>query len=107
MFLINYRTWKSGPGVVKNAVIDAIKAGYRHIDCAASYQNEKEVGEALKECIPSICKREDIFITTKLWLNDFDRIEDAINVSLHKLGLEYVDLYLVFFIYDLDALANI
>lgn len=60
-------TWKTNPGEVKQAVIDAIKAGYRHIDCATTYMNEDEVGEALKECIPSIVKREELHITSKIW----------------------------------------
>lgn len=87
-----------------------------------SYDNEYEVGAALKECIPSIVKREDIFVTSKLWyikiivfnnrVNDYDEVEDALKISLHKLGLEYLDLYLVYkniIIINviIDALANI
>lgn len=60
-----------------------------------AYDNECEVGEALKECIPSIVKREDLFITTKLWLTDFEHVEEAINCSLKRLGLDYLDLYLI------------
>lgn len=62
-----YRTWKGKKGEVKQSVVEAIKLGYRHIDCAMSYDNEYEVGEALKECIPSLVKREDLFVTSKLW----------------------------------------
>ena len=76
------------------AVKTAIKQGYRLIDTAAIYENEREVGQAIKE---SGIKREELFVTTKLWLTDFgfDEAFDAYGTSLKKLGLDYVDLYLL------------
>lgn len=65
--IILLRTWQPEQGGTKEAVIEAIKAGYRHIDTAMIYGNEMEIGEALKECIPKYVKREELFITTKLW----------------------------------------
>ncbi|KAG0095280.1 hypothetical protein BGZ93_006074, partial [Podila epicladia] len=59
-------TWQSKPDVVKHAVKVALQSGYRHIDCAWIYGNEKEVGEAIRE---SNIPREELFITTKLWNN--------------------------------------
>lgn len=78
----------------KQAILWAFEAGYRHIDTAALYQNEKSVGQAVRE---SGLKREDIFITTKVWNTDqgFQSTLNAFKVSLDKLKLDYVDLYLV------------
>ena len=82
----------------KNAVLEAIKAGYRLIDTAAVYMNEKAVGEAIKQAISEeIVKREDLFITTKLWVSDFsyEGAKRGFDRSLKNLGLEYLDLYLL------------
>ncbi|XP_071826303.1 aldo-keto reductase 1B-like isoform X2 [Apostichopus japonicus] len=83
---------------VKEAVIAAIDAGYRHLDCAWAYSNEIEVGEALKEKFTDgTVKREDVFITSKLW-NSFHAPEDVqrnLEDTLKKLQLSYLDLYLM------------
>lgn len=91
-------TWKSAPGEVKAAVKCAVNCGYRHIDCAACYKNEKEVGEALAELFAEgIVARGDLWITSKLW-NDHHREGDVAGAAartLSDLGLEYLDLYLI------------
>ena len=83
----------------KQSVLEAIKAGYRLIDTAASYTNEDAVGEAVKEAIrEGICTREELFITSKMWvqdMKDYDSAKKAIDASLKKSGLEYLDLYLL------------
>ena len=83
----------------RRSVLDAIRAGYRLIDTAASYTNEDAVGEAVREAISEgICTREELFITSKMWVQDmenYDMAKAAINASLEKTGLEYLDLYLL------------
>ena len=86
------------PAACKQAVLDAIKAGYRLIDTAAIYGNERAVGEAVKEAVDAgLVKREDLFITTKLWVADFsyEGAKKAFAASMERLGLEYLDLYLL------------
>lgn len=77
----------------KNAVSDAVKSGYRLVDTAA-YMNEEAVGDAIKECGVN---RSDLFITTKLWVQDasYEGAKKAFEASMEKLGLEYLDLYLI------------
>lgn len=83
----------------KRSVLDAIRTGYRLIDTAASYTNEDAVGEAVREAIAEgICTREELFITSKMWVQDMQNYEmakAAIGASLEKTGLEYLDLYLL------------
>ena len=83
----------------KASVLTAIRAGYRLIDTAASYTNEDAVGEAVREAIrDGICTREELFITSKMWVQDmqnYDTARAAIEASLEKMGLEYLDLYLL------------
>ncbi|KAI9269373.1 NADP-dependent oxidoreductase domain-containing protein [Sporodiniella umbellata] len=87
-------TWQSKPNEVYNAVLVALKNGYKHIDAAFIYGNEKEVGQAIKD---SKVPREELFITTKLWNNSHrpEAVEKALQVSLDNLQLEYIDLYLM------------
>lgn len=82
------------PEVCERAVLDAVACGYRLIDTAAAYMNEEAVGRALAKCGVS---REELFITTKLWVQDasYEGAEKAFQTSLDKLGLSYIDLYLI------------
>lgn len=76
------------------AVLAALKAGYRHIDTAAAYQNESDVGRAVRD---SGIPREEIFITSKLWLQDYgyEAAGKGIEASLNHLGMDFIDLYLL------------
>lgn len=90
-------TWRADKNLVGDAVKFAItKAGYRHIDCASIYRNEPEIGEAFKETFRSV-KREDVFITSKLWNTEHrpENVEKACRKTLSDLRLEYLDLYLM------------
>ena len=94
MPIVGLGTWLSKSEDVYNAVLTALRNGYRHIDTAMIYQNEEAIGKAIKD---SGVKREDIFVTTKLWNTDqgYENALKAFDVSLKKLGLDYVDLYLI------------
>nr|XP_039255635.1 aldo-keto reductase family 1 member B1-like isoform X1 [Styela clava]XP_039255636.1 aldo-keto reductase family 1 member B1-like isoform X2 [Styela clava] len=93
---IGLGTWKSKPGEVKAAVETAIDAGYRHIDCSIVYRNEAEIGEAIQSKIQEgVIRREDLFITSKLFVTFHRRVRDCIERSLRSLKLECVDLYLI------------
>lgn len=90
-------TWKSRPSEVYAAVREAIRAGCRHIDCAYIYGNEPEVGQALADAIAEGVRREDLWVTSKLW-NSFHRpadVQPALEDTLRKLRLRYLDLYLM------------
>lgn len=91
---LGYGVWQVEDEVAADVVVQAVAAGYRHIDTAAGYQNEGGVGRAVTD---SGVAREDLFITTKLANGDqgFDSAKEALATSLEKLGTDYVDLYLI------------
>ncbi|MEB3353582.1 MAG: aldo/keto reductase [Cyanobacteriota bacterium] len=98
MPLLGLGTWKSAPGEVGAAVREAIRLGYRHIDCASVYANEPEVGEAIRGAIAAgEVTREELWITSKLWCNAHGQanVEPALRRTLADLGLECLDLYLI------------
>ena len=74
------------------AILESFKIGYRHLDTAHFYENEKEVGEAV---LKSGLKREDIFVTSKIWPNEFDHAEKALNDMFKRINLSYIDLVLL------------
>ncbi len=94
MPIVGLGTFRSKNEEVYQAVLDAFEAGYRHIDTAMIYGNEEAIGKAIKD---SNIPREELFITTKLWNSDqgYETTKAAFNLSLKKLDLEYVDLYLI------------
>jgi glycerol 2-dehydrogenase (NADP+) len=94
--LIQAGTWQSNPEEVQQAVTHALLTGYRHIDAAFGYQNEEEVGKGLRDAFESgKVRREDVFVTTKLWCTYHTQVGENLELSLKNLGLDYVDLYLM------------
>ncbi|MCB4209179.1 aldo/keto reductase [Arthrobacter sp. UM1] len=91
---LGFGVWQVEDSEAETAVLEALKAGYRHIDTAKVYENEAGVGRAIAK---SGLKREELFVTTKLWNADqgYESTIKALEASLERLGLEYVDLYLI------------
>src|SRR5579884_893795 len=91
---IGFGTWQLSPKEALDAVAAALKLGYRHVDTAKIYGNEQQVGQAIRQ---SGIPRDEIFVTTKLWNSDqgYDSALKAFDASLKRLGLDYIDLYLI------------
>jgi aldehyde reductase len=93
-------TWLSEPGEVGQAVKIALEIGYRHFDCAILYENQKEIGEIFKVAFKDgKVKREDVFITSKMWNNQhsYAKATSAIDTTLKELEISYLDLFLIHF----------
>ena len=93
--VLGFGTWKAENGeIAYQSVLEALKAGYRHIDTAAIYKNEESVGRAIQD---SGITREEIFVTSKLWNtnHNYEQARQAFEESLEKLDLDYLDLYLI------------
>jgi aldehyde reductase len=98
MPVLGFGTLIPSSAVTVSATRDALEAGFRHFDCAERYRNEREVGEALQAGVAAGgIAREDVFVTTKLWNTNHrpERVEPAFEASLERLGLNYLDLYLM------------
>ncbi len=108
--LLGFGTYLIADGEAKAAVLDALRAGYRHIDTAEFYNNEQGVGDGIRQALAEgIVTREQLFVTTKLWPGNaawgqtpktFETTLTALDESLKRLGLEYVDLYLIHATFD-------
>ena len=95
---LGFGTLIPDPAETRSATTNALKVGFRHFDCAERYRNEREVGESLKaELATGAITREDVFITTKLWNTNHrpEHVEAAFDASRERLGISYVDLYLI------------
>jgi 2,5-diketo-D-gluconate reductase A len=94
---IGLGVWQTPADVTERAAGAALAAGYRHIDTAAAYGNEAEVGRAVKNAAASGIAREDVYLVTKLWNADhgYERTLKAFDESIARLGVDYLDLYLI------------
>ena len=94
MPLLGFGVYQAEPKECEEAVLAALETGYRSIDTAAAYMNEEAVGRAVKK---SGIPREELFITTKLWIQDagYESTKKAFSRSLERLGLDFLDLYLI------------
>jgi alcohol dehydrogenase (NADP+) len=98
MPMLGLGTWKSNDGEAYESVREAIKIGYRHIDCAARYENELEIGQALHDAIQTgEVRRENLWLTSKLWNNAHkpEHVEPALQKTLSDLQIDFLDLYLI------------
>ncbi|PYH87320.1 Aldo/keto reductase [Aspergillus uvarum CBS 121591] len=96
---LGFGTWQSAPGQVGEAVYEALKIGYRHLDLATIYRNQSEIAKGIQRAYKEVpgLKREDIFITSKLWNNQHhpEEVEPALDACLKEIGIDYIDLYLI------------
>src|ERR1700684_1818438 len=95
---VGFGTLIPDPAATKQATKTALEVGYRHFDCAERYRNEEAVGEAMQEVFKAgTIKREDIFVTTKLWNTNHrpERVKPAFDASRRRLQIDYVDCYLI------------
>lgn len=98
-----FGTWLSEKKVVGESVKLALENGYRHIDCAHVYGNEAEIGGVFNNIFTEgKIKREDVFITSKLWVKDYGKVREACELTLKNLQLEYLDLYLIHLPFEVD-----
>lgn len=101
--ILGLGTWQSPPEQVYSAVLHALRTGYRHIDTAFAYDNEPAIGRAIKDLgIP----RHELFITTKLWCTHHQTPQRGLQLSLDRLGVDYVDLYLMHWPVGLNPEGN-
>ena len=107
MPLIGFGCWKVDPKDAPETIYNAIKVGYRLIDSASNYKNEESIGKGVNMAInEGIVKREDLFITTKLWstYHKKEHVRIACEKQLKQLGLDYVDMFLVHCKFILDTI---